>query len=80
VVQNYGLKVLVQHFPVFAVFATSTNQSFRALIRWIEPFWAIGKKPQSPPPVLQFGFAQQKIAFHHYPAQLLIKFSQLTFA
>jgi hypothetical protein len=45
VVQNYGSKVLVQHFPVFAVFATSKNQSFRALIRWIEPFWAIGKKP-----------------------------------
>jgi hypothetical protein len=46
-VQNYGLKGMVQHFPVFAVFATSKNQSFRALIRWIEPFWAIGKKTPS---------------------------------
>jgi hypothetical protein len=44
-VQNYGSKVLVQRSRVLAVFATSKNQSFRTLIRWIEPFWAIGKNP-----------------------------------
>jgi hypothetical protein len=30
--------------------------------------------------VLQSGFAQQKIAFHHHPAQLLVKFGQLALA
>ena len=44
-VQNYGSKVLVQHFPVFAVFATSKNQSFRALICRIEPFRGDRHKP-----------------------------------
>jgi len=30
-------------------FATSKYQSFQASIRWIEPFWEIGKKPKIGP-------------------------------
>jgi hypothetical protein len=33
-----------------------------------------------PPPALQPGFAQQKIALHHHPAELIVKFGHLTLA
>src|SRR5215472_17515741 len=45
--------------------------------------WIIRSAHDKPPIsalALHSGFAKQKIAFHHHPAELFVKFSQLTLA